>query len=664
MAWKAVSRADSPLGTGAAALAAGGVFDRSAAAFTPRAAQQEMAQAVEDTLVHGGVLVAESGTGTGKTYAYLAPIIATGKRTIISTATLHLQEQIFNRDLPQVRAALGISVDAALLKGRANYLCRHRLALRMRQSELPGEAQPGDYRLLERWAAATKHGDIAEVAELGEGSPVWREVTSTADNCLGGTCPDFDGCFVFKARRRAMQANLVVVNHHLFFSDMAMQAEGGGELLPKHDAVIFDEAHTLAEIASIFFGFAVSGAQFAELAADTAAAEADERSGVKLAPVTALLEGAVQGVQRVAWAAAESQASSLGGASVLPGASRAMDFEDLSNAEFGRAIDHLRHAMEQFQLTLATAAPAGDGLKRCHERCLQMQEHLDAWHDGGDRNLIRWAEIGARWFRLHGTPLSIGARFVEMMKRSPAWVFTSATLAVGDNFSAFCAALGLGEVEARRWSSPYDFRRHALRYLPPDMPDPRDEGYADALTEVLAAVLGASRGRAFCLFTSHAMMRRVHQNLSASDLDCALLLQGQAPKAELLRRFREAPRAALFGSASFWEGVDVQGEDLSCVIIDKLPFAAPGEPVLKNRLAACEEAGDNPFMDIQVPAAVTALKQGAGRLIRSETDRGVLVLCDPRLLSKGYGRLFLASLPDMTQTRSMDDVIAFFAASP
>ncbi len=603
---------------------------------------------MEETLAHGGVLVVESGTGTGKTFAYLAPLLLSGRRAIISTGTRHLQEQIFKCDLPQVGGVLNLPVDAALLKGRANYLCRYRLKLQAHQAELLDEDETESIRRIEQWAAATRDGDIAEVPSLGEESPLWKLVTSTADNCLGRQCPDFNGCFVVKARQRAMQADIVVVNHHLFFSDLTLKTEGFGELLPQHDAVVFDEAHSIAAVASDFFGISLSDRQIGELGRDALAAESDEQSGVKFAPEVARLEKALKHLRRAS----------------QPFAGQSIDFDSLQNARFDEACEGLRQALERCQQALALAAPAGEGLGRCHARCLSIQERFETWLQGRDSNLVRWAEVGPRRFRLHGTPLQISRRFAELVEDSrAAWIFTSATLAVGDDFSAFCSRLGLHDAHTRRWASPYDFSKNALLYLPKCLPDPREPSYAEALSEVIAGVLGASRGRAFCLFTSYEMMQRVHQQLHAADCAWLILLQGQAPRGELLSRFRREDHSVLFGTSSFWEGVDVVGERLSCVIIDKLPFAPPTEPVLKHRLRVWEEEGGNPFMDIQIPEAVIALKQGAGRLIRSESDRGVLVLCDPRLVSRGYGRLFLASLPGMAVTREMDEVAGFFTAA-
>ena len=629
----------------AAALAPDGVFDRALENFTPRVAQCEMAQAVEDSLQHGGRLVVESATGTGKTFAYLAPIVVSGKRTIISTATKHLQEQLFHRDLPQVAKVLGAPLDAVLLKGRANYLCKHRLAVHTRQSELIGEAETHSFDAIEKWAVQTADGDIAEVAEIGEDSPLWKLVTSTTDNCLGGECPDFKDCWVNKARKRAMKADVVVVNHHLFFSDLTMKLEGFGELLPQAEAVVFDEAHAIADIASDFFGFALSTAKFGELTNDVKFAERDEKSGVDFGDSARELNRAGKAIVRV----------------TEEFAGRSVDEETLQSDAFERACSELTHALAAYEVLLQKAARKGEALQRCHERCLQLQENLDAWLHQRDGDWVQWAQIGHGWVNFCATPLRIDERFTEMMQQNRvAWVFTSATLAVGDDFTAFCARLGLSdEAETRRFDSQYDYANNALLYLPPHMPEPREREFESALCKVIEQVVGASRGRAFCLFTSIDMMKRAHQNFAAR-ADWSIFLQGEAPKQELLARYRSAEQAVLFATASFWQGVDVAGERLSCVIIDKLPFAAPSDPVLKSRLRACEQDGGNPFRDIQIPAAVTALKQGAGRLIRSETDRGVLVLCDPRVVSKSYGRSFINSLPKMRKSKSIEQVRAFF----
>ena len=625
------------------ALMENGVFHRAHDGFKPRPAQCEMAQAVETCLQNNERLVVESGTGTGKTFAYLVPILLTGKRSIISTATKHLQEQIFHRDLPVVCDVLEQSRDAVLLKGRSNYLCRYRLRLSSEQTDLIGTDTP--FEAIQQWAASTRSGDIAEVGDISEQDPIWRQVTSTADNCLGGKCPDFKQCFVMQARQRAMQARIIVVNHHLFFSDLNLKQEGFGELLPDCEAVVFDEAHELAETASRFFGFTLSSYQIRDLIDDTLASEQDEKSGGAFAPAV--------------MAAQQAAARLL--AKLLRHAGQSVAFDDV-HATVTPLFARLQAGLSQLEAVLATAAPAGEGLQRCHQRCLGLQALLESWISGADRNLIRWLEATKTTFRLHATPLDISRHFDQLLGNfDTAWVFTSATLAVGDRFDAFCRQLGLQDTRTAQWHSPFDFARHSLLYLPPDIPDPRAADFAPALAEVILQTLLTSEGRAFCLFTSFAMMDTLY-GLLKPQLSWPLLLQGEAPKSELLQRFVRQQNAVLFGTASFWQGVDVQGEALSCVIIDKLPFASPAAPVLKSRLAACEADGGNPFMDIQVPAAVIAFKQGAGRLIRSETDRGVLVVCDSRVTRQRYGRLFLDSLPAMPTTHRLSEVRRFFSA--
>ncbi len=625
----------------AATLAEGGPFQRDVPGFVPRASQQEMAGAVEEVLRDGGTLVAESGTGTGKTFAYLVPVLQQGKRTIVSTGTRHLQDQIFHRDLPRVAAVLGQQVNAVLLKGRSNYLCRYRLRQQNAQESFAGSAVAG-LDIINRWAASTREGDIAEVENLPEQSPVWRQVTSTSDNCLGGQCPDHANCFVTRARQRAFKADVVVVNHHLFFSDHALKDAGFGELLPTCDAVVFDEAHGLGEVASGFFGFALSSYQLEELGRDVLVAERDAGSAVDFARVVPSLSLATGRL-----------------ATLLEGSrDPVLDSGILDDAGFRAQIEALTAALEGLRRALDIAAPVHEALAKCLERAELFQARLDDWCEGRDHDLVRWLAHGKNWFRLQATPLRIDRQFSGMMQHAASWVFTSATLAVGEDFRAFLDQLGI-DGQQRRWESPYDFASRTLLYLPPEMPDPRERGYAERLAELVESVTRASRGRAFCLFTSHAMMQRVHRLLRGR-LAWPLLVQGESPRGELIDRFRREGNAVLLGTASFWEGVDIPGEALSCVLIDRLPFAAPSDPVLKSRLAACEEGGGNPFMDIQVPYAIQALKQGAGRLIRSDSDRGVLVLCDPRVRTARYGELFLRSLPPMPRSDHLDDVRRFF----
>lgn len=627
-------------------LGSEGPFHQQLKGFTPRVSQQQMAEEVADTLTHGGTLVAESGTGTGKTFAYLVPIILGAERSIISTGTRHLQDQIFHRDLPTVANILDRNVNAVMLKGRSNYLCRYRLRQSSAQSELIGKASELSFNIIDRWASSTSTGDIAEVSEISDQAPVWKEVTSTVDNCLGGKCPDFKKCFVTKARQSAMEADVVVVNHHLFFSDLTLKDDGFGELLPHYDAVVFDEAHTLCDIASSFFGFSVSGFQIQDLCADIVRTEKDEGSGVDFAAVIPPLQKAVELLQ--------VELAKLGEGSI--------EIAEVENPAFRRDFENLQIGMDRLLQQLEIASIAGEGLGKCYQRALLLAERLDVWIQGHDRNLVRWISVGQRSFRLQANPLSIRQRFIEIMARAKSWIFTSATLAVGDDFSAFSSQLGLEQGQHSHWQSPYDFERNALLYLPTDMPDPREKLYPERVAEVVLEVTEISRGRAFCLFTSHAMMNKVG-SIIRNNFQWPLMVQGEAPRSELMDRFQRTANSVLLGTSSFWEGVDIKGDALSCVIIDKLPFAPPGDPVLKSRLQACEEEGGNPFMEIQIPSAAISLKQGAGRLIRSETDRGVLVLCDPRVITKRYGNVFLQSLPSMPITRQVHDVQTFFASN-
>lgn len=629
--------------TAAIALGKDGMFHQLVDGFMPRQMQQQMATAVADAITHGGALVAESGTGTGKTFAYLVPILLGDKRTIISTATKHLQDQIFHRDIPTVSKVLKRQVNAVMLKGRANYLCRYRLKLHSQQSDLIGKKSEQSFSIIERWAAQTTIGDISEVGEISEQSPIWQQVTSTPDNCLGNKCPDYKKCFVVRARQTAMEADVVVVNHHLFFSDLTLKEDGFGELLPVYDAVVFDEAHALGEIASLLFGFSVSSFQLKELCADIAMAEKEEASGADFGAVLAPFESAIAQLQR----------------SLLRFEDQSIAITEVHDNQFQQAIEAVQIALDNLLQPLEVASTAGEGLEKCYQRACLLRQRIDEWSSGRDSNLVRWLRVGARFFRLHATPLRVDDRFGNVMTRAKSWIFTSATLAVGEDFSAFSDQLGLAQAQHQQWDSPYDFERNALLYMPTDMPAPSDWAYAKRLMQVITEVTAASKGRAFCLFTSYAMMNQVYKGLSKK-FKWPMLLQGEAPRSELIDRFTRTDNSVLFGTSSFWQGVDIKGDGLSCVIIDKLPFASPGDPVLKSRLEACEQQGGNAFMDIQVPTAAIALKQGVGRLIRSESDRGVLVLCDPRITAKPYGNLFLKSLPEMPMSRQIYDVQSFF----
>ncbi len=630
-------------------LGADGPLTRWLPGFAPRLAQQRMAAAVETILSGGGTLVVEAGTGTGKTYAYLVPALLAGRRVMISTGTRHLQDQLYHRDLPLLRQALQIPVKTALLKGRSNYLCHYRLEATEREGRLATREQVAALQRIRDWATRTRSGDIAEVGDVPEDASIWPRVTSTVDNCLGQECPRLQDCFLARARREAQAADLLVINHHLFCADMAIRETGFAEILPGAEAIIFDEAHQLPEVASYFFGRSLSGRQLLELARDTR--------------VEQLRDAADFGDLRVRAAALEPAVLALREALGL-GDRRALWREVATGPALRAAVTMVATALEQLRTALQEAAVRGKGLEHCLQRCEDLAQRLELLSEPAEDEVrVRWFETQGRSFVLSATPLDIAPVFQERMNALPgSWIFTSATLAVEQGFTHFAARLGLLDYTALRLDSPFDFARNALLYHPPELPDPATPQYTGALVEALLPVLEASRGRAFLLFTSHRALQEAAR-LLAGRLRYPLLVQGERAKAALLAQFRALGNAVLLGTASFWEGVDVRGEALSCVVIDRLPFAAPGDPVVQARIEALRQRGENPFLSYQVPQAVIALKQGAGRLIRDTGDRGVLVLADPRLLSRFYGRLFLDSLPPMPRTRCLDRVRAFFASA-
>ena len=647
-----------------AALSDGGALADNIAAFVPRDAQQRLAAAVADAFGRREVLLAEAGTGTGKTYAYLVPALLSGLKTIISTGTRALQDQLYHRDLPRVRDALGVGVKSALLKGRANYLCKYRVEQAKGGSlELPGarsepsfgnREQVAQFQRIVAWGGRTRMGDLAELDALPEDSPLIPMVTSTAENCLGSECPFWSECFVVQARQRAQSADLVVVNHHLLLADLALKQEGFGEILPGAQAFIIDEAHQLPELAAQFFGEGFGARPLLELARDAIGECKDVPAALATLQQPAReLEQATRGVR----AAME----------LLP--ARGTRQRALHDAPVREAFDLLASALQQFAEILAPLRGASPGFDSCHARAQElaarlarwlMQRDLDAEFDAADDD-VRWYELSPRGFRLQRTPLDVSGPLRAHRERSQAaWIFTSATLAVAGDFAHIATRLGIEAPTTLLQPSPFDWNTQALCYLPPNLPEPMSRGYNSALVAALLPVLQASSGRAFVLFASHRALREAAEALR--DGPWPLFVQGDAPRALLLQRFRESGNGVLLGAASFREGVDVVGAALSVVVIDKLPFAAPDDPVFEARLDAVRRSGGNPFRDEQLPQAVIALKQGAGRLIRSESDRGVLVLCDPRLLGKSYGRVFLDSLPPFPKTRDLADVQAFFAS--
>lgn len=615
------------------------------AGYTPRPAQQAMAEAVAEALHARSTLICEAGTGTGKTFAYLVPALLSGGKIIISTGTKNLQDQLFHRDLPVVRKALAVPVTASLLKGRANYVCLHRLALTEQEGRLTSRAEVQDLQRVLSWSRRTHSGDSAELDDVAEDAAIWPLVTSTTDNCLGQECSHFNDCFVLKARRAAQEADVVVINHHLLLADMALKEEGFGELLPSADAFIIDEAHQLPETASQFFGVSVGSRQLLELARDTVAEQIREAGDMSTLAAQA---------NRLEKAILDARLSM--GTAVRRGAWREIG----ADPRVGEAMKSLQTALGELQESLEQAAERGKGLQQCWQRSALLAERLTVFLQAVTEAQVQWFETYSRSFSLHLTPLQVGNIFQAQRQRfQAAWIFTSATLAVGRDFTHFRASIGIEEGQTLQWDSPFDYRRNALLYLPDNLPLPAAANYTSELIKTVIPVLLASRGRAFLLFTSHRALQEAAVLLQ-NNIEYPLLIQGSAPRRELLHRFRTLGNAILLGTSSFWEGVDVRGPALSLVVIDKLPFASPGDPVLQARVEYLREQGADPFNDYQLPKAVIALKQGVGRLIRDNTDRGVLMLCDPRLKRKGYGRLFLASLPPMTQTGDMLDVQNFF----
>ena len=610
-----------------------------------------MAQAIAEAIKQGGQLVAEAGTGTGKTFAYLVPALLSGGKVIISTGTKTLQDQLFNRDLPAVRDALKVPVTVSMLKGRANYVCHFHLERAVNEGRFVSREDANYVQKIRAFAENSSSGDKAEQTDVPESATVWPSVTSTRDNCMGQECAYYKDCFVMEARKRALAADVVVVNHHLFFADVMLRDEGVAELLPSANTVIFDEAHQLPEVAGLFFGEDVSTSQIMELARDAHAEFiTTAKDCLALPEATAALEKAVRDFRLIfAYEGARMPVQKA-----------------LALKNFDSAYDTVQEKLKALSAVLETQAERDPALENCYERSLALIVQLQRWRTAEDANLVRWVEVFTQSVQLHATPLSVAEGFGKQLNAQPrSWIFTSATLAVRNDFSHYLAQMGLEQANTGYWSSPFDYDQQALLYVPQDMPEPNSSAYTAAVAAAALPVIQASRGRAFVLCTSLRAMREVHALLkdafSSNGMEYPLLIQGESSRTELLERFRKLGNAVLVGSQSFWEGVDVRGEALSAVIIDKLPFAPPDDPVLAARIDKMNSEGKNAFMEYQLPYAVITLKQGAGRLIRDETDRGVLVICDPRLISKPYGRRVWQSLPPFRRTRNVADVTTFFS---
>ncbi|MBP5986842.1 MAG: ATP-dependent DNA helicase [Azonexus sp.] len=610
-----------------------------------------MAERIAAAINSQAVFIAEAGTGTGKTFAYLVPALQSGGKVIVSTGTKTLQDQLFNKDLPMVRDALKAPVKIALLKGRANYVCPYHLQHAIADGRFLTREDAADARRISVFAKTTQSGDKAECIEVSENSPVWGHATSTRDNCLGQECPDYKECFVMQARREAMAADLVVVNHHLFFADVMLRDEGMAELLPACNTVIFDEAHQLPEVATLFFGDTVSTAQVLDLARDARAeALTSARDFLALPDASKKVEKAAKDLRLA----------------VGIDAGRFSYGQLVEKPDFAPALQALEEEVAAFAALLQTQAERAEGLEKCWQRAVELEQRLGQWQNLTDLSYVRWAEAFTHSLQLTSTPLNVAEIFRKQMGGHPrAWIFTSATLAVQGKFHHYCAELGLGEPDSACWHSPFDYDSQAILYAPLGMPDPNAWNYTDAVVEAAWPAVKAANGGAFFLCTSLRAMRRTHELLKAKledeGIDMPLLVQGEGSKNDLLQRFRHHGASILVGSQSFWEGVDVRGEALSLVVIDKIPFAPPDDPVLSARIEQMKREGRNAFMEYQLPRAVINVKQGAGRLIRDENDKGVLMICDPRLISKPYGRRVWQSLPPMKRTRELQVVLDFFA---
>ncbi|WP_420799635.1 ATP-dependent DNA helicase [Noviherbaspirillum saxi] len=639
-----------------------GPLSQAVGGFRPRQSQTEMAKAIANAIAGRQTLIAEAGTGTGKTFAYLVPALLWGGKVMLSTGTKNLQDQLYLRDIPTVRKALNAPVSVALLKGRANYVCHFHLERTLQNGRLTSRDDVGYLREISRFMKTTSSGDKAELSKVPETAPVWNLVTSTRDTCMGAECQYYQDCFVMKARKEAQQADVVVVNHHLFFADVALKDTGVAELLPTANTVIFDEAHQLPDTATLFFGETVSTSQVLELCRDVLAEGlAHARDGADWAKVVSTVERAARDL-RLAF---PQDIVRLAVNQIAP------------SSAFFPALDTLRDELHGMTAVLETQAERAETIEQCRTRAVELGNKLSAWSSAnnaggaeagagdGAHDKVLWVEAFSSSLQLHQTPLSIAPIFSKQREGSPrSWIFTSATLAVKNDFNHYTSQMGLWNEPAQSWPSPFDYPNQGLLYVPENLPQPNSFDYTDAVIDAALPMIEAAGGRTFLLCTTiRAVNRaadRLREEFEKRKLPFPLMVQGESGRTELLDRFRAAGNAVLIGSQSFWEGVDVRGDALSLVIIDKLPFSPPDDPVLAARIDAMEKKGLNGFVHHQLPETIINLKQGAGRLIRDERDRGVLMICDPRLISKPYGRRIWQSLPPFRRTRDAAMAKAFF----
>ena len=643
----------------ASAFAPGGPIARALPGFEARQGQLEMAEAVAAVFAAGGVLLAEAGTGTGKTLAYLVPAILSGERVLISTGTKNLQEQIFFKDIPVLQQSLGVKFSATYMKGRANYLCLHRFETFRDSPAFRTRDDTHHVALIEEWRKHTGTGDRAEIEDLPEDLHFWNEIAASAENCIGADCPQYDECYVTRMRQRAAESDLVIVNHHLLCADAAVRQGSYGEVIPRCDRAIVDEAHQLEDVATQYFGISMSNYRVEDLGRDVERAISSRQIAAG-----DLADELHDDIERLRDRAREffnalqflrPGAGSLGG-----GESRVR----VRPAELNGVADEglgLSGALDALEADLQRAKDVPEDVLALGRRAGEMRDELGFLLRADDKGFVYYLEVRGRGTFLRAAPIDVSTILSEVLfDRMKTTVLTSATLAVDGSFEYVKGRLGLRRASEVRLASEFDYQRQAILYLPPRMPDPRSREFSAAAAREVVEIVGRSRGRAFVLFTSYANLREV-QAVASRELDYPILVQGEAPRSALLRSFRATPNAVLLATSSFWQGVDVVGEALSCVIIDKIPFASPGDPITAARIEAINEEGRSAFGEYQIPLAILALQQGLGRLIRHRQDRGVLAILDPRLRTMGYGRRFLASLPPAPVTHRLDDVERFFA---
>ncbi|MCG9623408.1 ATP-dependent DNA helicase [Vibrio mediterranei] len=630
------------------AFASDGALGRVIPGFQPRQPQLDMADAVEQAIHNEDQLVVEAGTGTGKTFAYLVPALLSGKKTIISTGSKNLQEQLFHRDLPLMVEALGFHGQVSLLKGRSNYLCLDRLSRQMVESHTT-ETQTDLLSQLVKvrsWSSETKSGDLGECDAIAEDSPIIPTITSTNDNCLGKECPSYQDCFVLKARKRALDSDVVVVNHHLFMADLAIKETGFGELIPEAEVFIFDEAHQIPDIASQYFGQSISSRQIQDLAKDIEIGYRTE----------------ARDMRQLQKAGDRLSQSAMDMRIVLGDTGFRGNWRDaVASPSIKRELDRLLDAINLVIDVLKLALGRSQLLDTAFERANLIKGRIERVCDVTITGYSYWYDTSPRHFSLHITPLTVADKFHEQVEmKGGAWVFTSATLAVSDDFGHFTSRLGLIPKQQFSLPSPFDYPTQARLCVPRYLPEPNSQGLAQKLVNMLSPVIEENQGRCFFLCTSHSMMRELGEKFRES-LSLPVLLQGETSKQKTLAEFMELGNALLVATGAFWEGIDVRGDTLSCVIIDKLPFTAPDDPLLKARIEDCKLQGGDPFQQVQLPDAVITLKQGVGRLIRDQKDRGALIICDNRLVTREYGATFLASLPPIPRTRDLGTIRQFLA---